>query len=337
MKNKLAVITLVLSVLALAVGGTALGLHLTPTVYHTPNAVVSMTPPSNALTKPEPNYSIGDYRRAKSGDKKLQGTNLQGADLSGVDLTGVDLSKANLSGAVLNNTVLTGAILTSADLSWSTLENANLTGAELTWANMDRCTFSKGTILTNVKIQRATLTNVDLSNLDLSKLDWGGVNFNNSILSKTKLNDCYLGYTSFYNTDLRGTIFDRSNLYQANLTATNAQNASFKEVSIFDQRVPNSKDTPSFELLPGFFIVPPLPKPITACGLNLTQADLSGTDWAGTRLAVAPVFSSTFFLISPKFQGSNWQGATGIQEASYPDSVTTLKQWMKNQGAINVP
>ena len=324
MNKTLIVITLVISVIALAAGGTALGLNLTPAVYYTPNAVVSMTPPSNALTKPEPNYSIGDYRRAKSGDKKLQGTNLQGADLSGVDLTGVDLSKANLSGAVLNNTVLTGAILTSADLSWSTLENANLTGAELTWANMDRCTFSKGTILTNVKIQRATLTNVDLSNLDLSKLDWGGVNFNNSKLSNTKLNDCYLGWTSFCNTDLRGAIFDRSNLYQANLTATNAQNASFKDMSIFNQRLPNPPES--------------FPPTITACGLNLTQADLSGTDWSGTRLAAAPVFSSTtFFLISPKFQGSHWQGATGIQEASYPDSVTKLKQWMKNQGAINVP
>ena len=117
-------------------------------------------------------------------------------------LAGLDFSGANFSGANLSWSLFVGTNLSLADFSGANLFNANLEQANLTRTN-----------LSNAKINFANLTRAKLTNTNLTDANLSDANLSDAFLIEAdltgaNLTGANLTRTYFFQTILKGTMFN---------------------------------------------------------------------------------------------------------------------------------
>jgi uncharacterized protein YjbI with pentapeptide repeats len=174
------------------------------------------------------------------------GRDLRGRDFSGQDLSGKDLSGATLEGATLTGANLRGANLSGCNLQYAVLATADLTGADLS---------------------RADLTMANLSKVSAAGVDLSGAVLDQAVLTEANLERAVL----------RGARGEQTILSGANLTEAVGEECHFLQ-AIAAKAVLNRARFARARLERCAFLE------IQASGIDLTQADLTRSSFAGATL-----------------------------------------------------
>ncbi|MBE9098514.1 pentapeptide repeat-containing protein [Vacuolonema iberomarrocanum] len=135
--------------------------------------------------------------RSRVNNSNLRGSLLHKIDLSNSDLSGSHMEHAYLCKAILRETRFLSSRLICANLIEVQAEKANFNQARLKRANFSKAILKKA-VLSFADLRESILTEADLSSADLSSAD----------LSNSKLDGA----------DLSGAIFQRTQLYEVDLT-----------------------------------------------------------------------------------------------------------------------
>ena len=176
-----------------------------------------------------------DLRGLKLAGASLVKCNFIEVDLRGVDLTGADLSSATLVTADAAGALLRGATLTKLRaVQGSSFERADFTGALLERANL------RGTKLAGCDFSGARLTGADLSACDLrgARFDRAighEARFTRADLSQASLVDAHLMLAFLDRARVRGASFLGANLFRADLSKIDADDATVMDEATLTQ------------------------------------------------------------------------------------------------------
>jgi uncharacterized protein YjbI with pentapeptide repeats len=124
-------------------------------------------------------------------------------DLSGIDFSMLELSNIDFSNATLYQTNFRGANLTNCDFT-----NAKITEAIFHSANLENAIFSHAVDMNRVDFSFANLKNAKFVGINKSNL------------------------SQFIRSELKGAIFDGSEIYDSDFRSANLQHASFKSADL---------------------------------------------------------------------------------------------------------
>lgn len=222
----------------------------------------------------------------------LSEADLSGQDLTGFNLAGTNLTNARLVGATLLNvygqivgvpaSLPTGYVLRNSYIVGSqvNLANVDLSGVDLSGINLSGTTLT-GANLSNVNLQNTVLTNVNLSNATVSGVYGKIVGTPTSLPTNYVIRNQYIlgPNVRLQNADLTDVSLLDINLSNVDLSTATLTNVSGKlSTSTTGLTLPTNY---RFEQ---YYIV--------GSNVNLTSADLSGSDLSGVILTGSDLTSS---------------------------------------------
>lgn len=150
------------------------------------------------------------------------------ANLAGIDLQGSNLREANLQGAILQGANLEGAILRAANLQGANLKDTHLKNAILWDANL------QGADLSAADLQGADLYEAELQGANLSAANLQGAGLSLTKLQGANLTQADLQRASLSGADLQGANLTRCNLRGAHLSLTHFSGANLTQANLSD-------------------------------------------------------------------------------------------------------
>lgn len=240
----------------------------------------------------------------------LERADLRDMLLDGVFLSGKNLARAEVSGISLRDANLAGCILEGAVARGATFAGAVLNGANLSGTTMDRAIFDRAEMV-------------------------------NCLLPRARL-----GYASFKQAKLTGSICESSDFYcsnfdQADLCGVNFSKAAgltsctFRGARASDQTVwPSGVHADEFEDLEIFKHPGPLSKTVNSrdfAEVIFDSWDFHGTTFNGCIFARSWVRSADFYTATfrdCRFDGADFSGAFGLVGATFIDcSFDSETRW----------
>lgn len=188
---------------------------------------------------------------------------------------------------------------------------ADLTGADLSEINLS------GVDLSNCDLSYADLYNTNLSGANLSKSDLVGVyasrakldhaDLESSLLDDGVFNNASLVGANLSNVDANMTFFENADLSKANLNRSTLKSASFQNANMSGANISEAKG----DFFTDFF------------GTNLSDADLSGGQFARSRFSDANLTNANLFnadLRQANLRNAIFRNAD-LNEANLTDAV----------------
>jgi uncharacterized protein YjbI with pentapeptide repeats len=195
------------------------------------------------------------------------GQNLTNANFAGADMIDANFREANLSHAAFGNTTLTGADFTDADVRGAGFSGAMYKG------------FTLGQLYSTASYQAHHLAGIDLSQNNLSGGNFAGQNLANANFSYADLTGADLR-----DADLTGASLGQAYLTGADITGADVQGANLRRTLRFP-------DFPTFTLAQLYSTASYQARQLT--GIDLSDNDLSGANFAGQNLAHANFYLTT--------------------------------------------
>jgi uncharacterized protein YjbI with pentapeptide repeats len=238
---------------------------------------------------------------------------LNDIDFSGLDLTGVIFTGTKFHNVKFIETILNAAILTDAELYNVDLRGAKLRDADLIGAKM-----------IGVKLNGADLTRTDLTDADLTDAKLEKIDFNETILSRTKFYGANLSYNDLRNVDITNSLFVSDefpsnkklqlayvDLRGANLIGIDLRGANLIGIDLRGANLTNAKlqktDLTGAKLQE--LITDTGEKiPTNLTGANLTDAGVREANLTGTNLTNAILVKTSF--VSSTLTHANLRGVT---------------------------
>ena len=157
-----------------------------------------------------------------------EGVSLRGLDADEADLMEINLPKANLEGANLKNTLFQGANLWKACLYKAKLQNAKLQGATLQEAYLWGANLEGAELQPRESEMNSESSTEQITNLQSAKL--GKANLNKAILVQANLKKADLRGAFLCGADLRETILEDANIYNA--VFSGASNLNIEQIKL---------------------------------------------------------------------------------------------------------
>lgn len=233
--------------------------------------------------------------------ENMSEVDLTGVDLSNLELAGADFEGATLECANMSNSVFTGAIFSKAVLARADFSNSQLDGVSFAEAGLGKGMFQNAVLkdadFTGAVIDEASFEHADMSGAaikvdlcqkvgfeeaNLSNADLAEAQFIKSNFTGSKLTGANIEKASFMESTLVNAIFEECNLVGTSFIEVDATGASFNRSQMEDANAHLDSKFANCSFVE-----------IEGASLNLSQTDLSGSDFSLAKMKDASFGEST--------------------------------------------